>query len=388
MQNLNNSSVRPSSTQKTSELEASIHQKNSLNIGGTVNGASVRSLTSELNSKLDLKGAENPTSHTVSASLHNRSAQTSKADQVKLEADFFKDVRNNSLDDTKLKVFLDKGLNINCISDTGFNALFSCVKRKQYELGKLLVQFGINLNAVHGKGPISIIEYIIRQKDLAFLKIVVEAGADIQKPYGRFKQTPLMLAVRENNIDMVTYLIQKGANVVDARNIDGLTVFDQAITAASIEILDSLLQHIKDINGKHSASETLLMTAISKHNVNVIKLLISKGADVYKEDDRGLNAFEYVMVEDNGFQNNGTGKLLKCLLKHKDINTVSTKYGTLLMAAVTHESLNSIKYLLFTKINIHSRNKQGLSALDIAKNMKYGKAIDLIMEAEMEASVL
>ena len=117
--------------------------------------------------------------------------------------------------------------------------------------------------------------------------------------------TPLHYAVRKENADMVKYLLDKGA-AVDVRDKGGYTPLAMA---SSSEIVRLLIEHGANVNAKCSSGSTALFRALQddtnynqqenwldnfpeallsslkkKKNLELIKLLLSKGANVNVND--------------------------------------------------------------------------------------------------------
>lgn len=114
-----------------------------------------------------------------------------------------------------------------------------------YEIAKLLVEHGVNINLMNENG-----------------------------------QTPLGEASRWGNIDIVKYLISKGANV-NLRNGDlGVTSLMLALENNSLEIVKYLVDHGAKVDHINEAGETALILASRKGYLDIVKFLVSRGANI------------------------------------------------------------------------------------------------------------
>jgi len=156
----------------------------------------------------------------------------------------------------------------------------------------------------------------IESADLAAVKALVEAGnpADTPIDYAEKGVTPLYKAAGEGRTDIVKYLIEKGANVnfrgkewgktplseaasrgfddvVDvllkagadpkARDRNGYTAFATAALGGQFDLAEALLKY-SDVNGTDSYGNTWLMAATTTGEIEAIRWLVGKGADINK----------------------------------------------------------------------------------------------------------
>src|SRR5215471_13665147 len=117
-----------------------------------------------------------------------------------------------------------------------------------------------------------------QKKDLGALRALVQRKADVNaaQPDGT---TALHWAVMWNNDEAVSLLIRAGANVKVA-NRYGATPLSEAVTGGSTAMVDALLKAGADAKTLTTADgETVLMTAARAGNLDVVRLLVERGAD-------------------------------------------------------------------------------------------------------------
>lgn len=179
--------------------------------------------------------------------------------------------------------------------------------------------------------------------DLAKIKQLVEQqGVDVNAQYSSTGGTALMYASLRGHLEIVKYLISKGADV-NAKNDNGLT----ALMAASgdkgkLEIIKALVEGKggllsvfskgADVNAQDDNGETALMRACANGKLEIVKYLISKGADVNAKITVG---------------------------QHKGL--------TALIGASFGGYLEVVKYLVSKGADINAKSDSGMTALNVAK---------------------
>ncbi len=109
---------------------------------------------------------------------------------------------------------------------------------------------------------------------------LIENGADPNAP-DKWGTTP-MVAASINNMDhIVTLLVQKKADI-ETPNKNGLTPLMLAAQAGNLNATKALLNNNANVNAIDKAGNTALIYSCSNSNSNLelVKLLVDKGADI------------------------------------------------------------------------------------------------------------
>ena len=179
-------------------------------------------------------------------------------------------------------------------------------------------------------------------------------------------------AIKQDDARTVQSLIQRGfdPNTLDPEARHGLIM---AIAEPSLKVAQVLIEAKgTDLNFLNSAGESALMYAALKGHGALVKLLISKDADVNKA---GWTPLHYAATH-------GDVEIIRLLLDHHAfVNAVSPNGTTPLMMAAQYGSPSAVKLLLDEGAEPLFKNEQGLNALDFARLGNRVDAQALISEA-------
>uniref|UniRef100_A0A8C2ZBR4 Euchromatic histone-lysine N-methyltransferase 2 n=1 Tax=Cyclopterus lumpus TaxID=8103 RepID=A0A8C2ZBR4_CYCLU len=115
--------------------------------------------------------------------------------------------------------------------------------------------------------------------------ILVQAGAQVDAQ-DKDLRTPLLEAIINNHIEVAHYLIQNGATVYHVVSIcDGYTGLHHAAKLGNLEIVNMLLETGQvDVNAQDNGGWTPIIWSAEHKHVDVIKVLLNRGADVTISD--------------------------------------------------------------------------------------------------------
>ena len=205
-------------------------------------------------------------------------------------------------------------------------------KKNTLETYKFLESIGVKVNIINekGKNPLHAISY--NSKDLAIYKYFINKGIDVNLKDNE-KNSPFMNAANSN----------------------------------SIEIVKFLSKYIKNINSRNKNGLSPLALAINKNSPEVVEFLINNGADINTKDKEG-NTLSYYLI--NNFKTNKKAIFeakLSILEKNGlSINQIQNTGNSLLQIATQNNDLKLLKRLSVFNIDVNTKNKEGLTALQIA----------------------
>ncbi|MBE6739357.1 MAG: hypothetical protein E7565_03455 [Ruminococcaceae bacterium] len=156
------------------------------------------------------------------------------------------------------------------------------------QIVRYLIEHGATAEYVEGTGwsPLRTVLFRYDQNDLEIVKLLIENGADPNK-----KEDVLPVFAAADMIPKEYLLQQNGMRVYSA-------VYNREVAECITEIVIVLLQD-NSINITNDFGETLLMVAVQKGNVCLVKHLLDMGCDVSIKSQKGKTALDYAKENNN-----------------------------------------------------------------------------------------
>lgn len=239
-----------------------------------------------------------------------------------------------------VKLLLEYRADVYFVGEKKQNALDIAREKGFSKIEQLLLnpQVKYNIKQVKQTSQIRLLQAVSRGQ-LQQVRALLDQGADINVKESKSGQTPLISASFKQRKKLVQLLLDKGADV-HARDINGETALMAAAEKGNTSIVKMLLENGADINAGDKWKETALIITLRKHKLAAAKLLIDKGADI--------------RVKDNFYQrtpliwasNLGDIELVKLLLeKGAQVNAEDIEKKTALVHAA-HNGHQQIRELL------------------------------------------
>jgi uncharacterized protein len=283
---------------------------------------------------------------------------------------------------TITKYLETKGLYIKDIDNNGNTAFNYVAKTGNIPLLKTLLEKGVKYNdnallfAAQGSrrdtNPIEVYQYLI--EELKMKPTVVSTDGETVLHY---------LATKQKQTEIINYLITKGAaiNKVDK---EGNTILMKAATSKDTETLELLLSKVIDSNIQNIKGESALTMAVSSGTPKAVEILLNKGADVQLINKEGNNLGFYLIQSYRPQMNRGpegnntlkedpfTEKIKLLQDKGLDLAAPQKDRSTLYHFALLKNDITLLKKLADLKIDVNTKNNEGLTALHkaamVAKN--------------------
>lgn len=283
--------------------------------------------------------------------------------------------------------------------------LLSIANDKDFKLADYFVSKGLSFTAADEEGATAF-DYAAKSGNIDFLKAVLAKGA---KPTGMalyyaaqggrgssaslalyqylvedLKLNPSAtnkagdhvlhsLVRKANQEEIINYFLAKGVDVNKA-NEDGVTAFMNAAGGRNLAVLELISPKVKNINAVNKKGESALTQAVSTGSPEVVAYLIAKGANVKVEDQAGNN-LAYYLVQSYRPAGGPAGQAAAAakdefaeklaLLSAKGLNvTAPQKDGsTLYHMAIARMDLGLLKKINDLKVNVNTKNKEGVTVL-------------------------
>ena len=218
------------------------------------------------------------------------------------------------------KSAIESGALINAMTVDGLSLLHLAMITRSYDVAKLLVDSGINLEAeinytYQSATPIilavklrdeAMINYLLESnatRDEKFIHTCIEYHLNdifikfMNKIYLELEMidfhdnnqnATLHTAAEYNNEKIITWLIEHGADI-HAINDDGDTPLHCAAKNQALDSIKLLIKYGASINAQNNSGETPIFLAVEKDFYDATALLIELGADVTIKDNYNLD---------------------------------------------------------------------------------------------------
>ena len=134
----------------------------------------------------------------------------------------------------------------------------------------------VNRRNADGSTPL---QWAVYNGDVAEAKRLLRAGADVSLA-NKYGATPMSLAAEVGHTEMLKVLLEVGASV-ESPNADGQTALLAVARTGNVEAAKLLLDRGAKVDAKEKwGGQTPLMWASARRHPEMMRLLISKGADV------------------------------------------------------------------------------------------------------------
>ncbi|TAM45192.1 MAG: ankyrin repeat domain-containing protein [Burkholderiaceae bacterium] len=202
-----------------------------------------------------------------------------------------------------------------------------------------------------------------------FIYLIVFAGFNITyaNSYDDF-----FVAIRRDDASTITALLARGfdPNTRDPKGQNGLLM---ALSEPALKAAQALLDAPKiDVEARNKAGESPLMIAALHGQIDMVRELIAKGADINKP---GWTPLHYAATR-------GHLEIMSLLLEHSAyIDAASPNGTTPLMMAASYGTPAAVKLLLDEGADPTLKNQQGLTAINFAQRANRQDSADLIAAA-------
>ena len=162
-------------------------------------------------------------------------------------------------------------------------------------------------------------------------------------------------AAQSGNTAAILDLLKKGLNVNARDDQDGRTILMHATWFGHIDVMRILIDKGADVNAKDKNGTTALILAADKSNSEIVSFLIDKGADVNAKGGNGTA----LMLAVNKSNAEFVGFLID---KGADVNA-KDKNGTALILATDKGSAEIVSFLIDKGADVNTKDSLGYTAL-------------------------
>uniref|UniRef100_A0A336N437 CSON006168 protein n=1 Tax=Culicoides sonorensis TaxID=179676 RepID=A0A336N437_CULSO len=259
-------------------------------------------------------------------------------------------------------------INTNSTYKDGKTLLHFAASYKKLKIVEFLIKNKVEKN-VRDKDGRTPLQVAIESKSFKIFNYLVEYGADVYiKDYN---DTALLhSAVRSDGLKMVKLLIKNykfDVNVKDSNQRTPLhdaisrTPLHDAISRSNLEIVKYLIDRGADVNAKDSNERTALHEVAKHSNLEIVKYFIDHGADVHAKDSNKRTALHEVAKHSNL-------EIVKYFIDHGADHCMNLLLAQILKLTALHESIISsnleiVKYLIDHGAEVNAKDKDDNTVL-------------------------
>jgi ankyrin repeat protein len=194
-----------------------------------------------------------------------------------------------------IDVLIKNGANIEARTDHGSTPLHLAVYFNDNKaIHKKLIEYGANIQSRDKKGRLPL-HCTARNTNHNAVAYLIEEGSDINaRDYEG--STPLHAAAKNSNPLIVRALLEGGASV-NAVDHSGLTPLLVAAGNPETVVIRTLLDYGADVQARDINGATFLHIAVMfNKNPNVLRLALKKGAAIDAKDDKGMTPLQFAVL--------------------------------------------------------------------------------------------
>jgi ankyrin repeat protein len=323
-----------------------------------------------------------------------------------------------------VRLILAFGADPNAADNSGLTPLFSATKAGFLEGAKMLVKYGADPNLQAGADLESPLALAIGEHNLEFIHLYLMYGGDATCIMGNGKTALLKSITKTAPIKVLQLLLDYGTNP-DCKDREGTTAIFTAIQAVRIDLMALLLDHRANPNlpgPKHPLWP-------STYQPEALQLLLSRGADPRKSPGimelaasiKNIDSISILLnagispnIKKDGIytplcsaiRDNSVEIVTLLLAKGADPNLPASEYPAskcvthdrlhilpqlvaaganlhepkgILETAVVHNHMEALKYLLRKGVNPNDRNEEGFTPLTTAIRENRPEVVDMLL---------
>jgi ankyrin len=198
---------------------------------------------------------------------------------------------------TEVRNIASQGGDLNRLESIGAPPLHLAAMYGYKSVVDFLLQHGVGVDS-SAEGAPTALHAAAMYSQFEIAKILIDHGADVNAVAPEEGVTPLhsTLMAKEQNLDLVRLLLDSGANANAVTLEHRFTPLQLALWSkdAGPNIIDLLIEYGADINaGAGEAEQKPLHVCVSTGNIDMVRLLLARGADIEAHDKAGATALHY-----------------------------------------------------------------------------------------------
>lgn len=260
-------------------------------------------------------------------------------------------------------------------------AIEEAVRAGNEELVKRMVDDGATLNdGAFDPNMGSLLHLAIPTGNIELVKYLLALGAlNENNVKDDHDNTPLHIAVTYENKDIIKLLLAEGSRIpkmVGMKNSNGDTPLYFAIRDDSMEALNCLIKH-SDSPLYNNEDDRLLMLAVNKSSIDMIKCLVEAGYDINKKNICGDSLLHNALRKHKK-------ELTEYLLNDcsPNMNATNNNNESPLYLAVIYEKKDVVQQLIQSGVDVNISNRFGIAPISIAVKKRNIDMVEMLVNSK------
>lgn len=268
-----------------------------------------------------------------------------------------------------LQMLVAAKADVNRADRRGQTALFHAINMRSLELVQFLLKNGANPNQKDSKG-VTPLYLSVESCDAEITEALLKSGADPNMVSGE-GNIPLLHCARNGKTPKVKLLLEHGANP-DCRAEDNASPLRLAVYKKHADVIKMLLAKDVDVNAVATDERTSVLHVAARQGILVtVNLLLDKGADSNVKNKAG-----FFPIHDAIRTKHRTASLaIAGVMKDVNMKVGDYENTALHMAAGKYDFPELITLLIEKGADVNIKNKEGLTALELAQRAKLLKNV-------------
>ena len=261
-------------------------------------------------------------------------------------------------DTEQVEKLLNQGIELNSLNKEDKTPLMYAAENGEVKLVQMLISAGLDIDAIDSSGKTALIYAVENKHKETVLQLIKNKVRINDSDRGSHKTSALWTAINNQDEKMVQILVDNGADLYKKSKY-GEIALTFAVLEGGKKIVNILLNSMKvsQVN-----LEKHLMLALKLENIDIMKLLIDRGANVNRR-------IKYEQIEttflNEAVLSENKKSILLLLNKNADINMSNFVGETALMLALETGNIENILLLINRGADIRAINSKSDSITDI-----------------------
>lgn len=325
----------------------------------------------------------------VMASDTDSQLSNDEIDEIDLQkiTEMTKAIRKNNL--RKCRRLLDSGVDVNMQNIEGRTFLIKAVIKCKPEIAQLFLLRAVQVNTIDRYGKNALHYALVRtrcddnRKIFDLCKLLIEYGIDVNMGDSN-GNTPLIFASKSSNgyKDICRMLLDNGANI-NSKNNNGYTALMWSCSERNEDISELLITRGADVNAQAINGETALNICSNIGALRTCELLLNRGVNV--NEVYGNERYTPLIL---ACTNRHFDMCRLLIARGADVNIQCRDGTSTLHIASSTQNIHIVELLLNNRADVNMKRVDGISALHIVSNANNVDIVELLLNNGADINII